>query len=100
MTPSTSDMIFGQEKITLLDIISASPFPLSVDPLYQPTDAESERCLAKFGFGPDEEHKRAFWARNFGLLTAMCSPLVDVECKFPPLSLDVWVDWTLIKSSR
>lgn len=72
-------MISEPEKTALLNMISACPFPLSVNPLYQPTAAESEAWLAKFGVGLDEKHKRDFWACNFGLLTAMCYALDDVE---------------------
>ncbi|KIO32367.1 hypothetical protein M407DRAFT_214327 [Tulasnella calospora MUT 4182] len=61
------------------DFSSGCPFPLSVNPHYQPTAAESEEWLAKAGVYPDEDHKRAFWACNFGLVTAMSYALADAK---------------------
>lgn len=58
-------------------------------PDYQPTAAESEEWLAKAGVYPDEDHKRAFWACNFGLVTAMSYALADAK-RFRP-SLLCWV---------
>ncbi|KAG9042910.1 hypothetical protein FS837_010231 [Tulasnella sp. UAMH 9824] len=81
MTFSKSDMTSRSEKTALLEkLISTCPIPRSVNPFYHPTAVEAEEFLAKFGLGSGGEHKRAFWARNIGLLTVMSHPLADIEC--------------------
>ncbi|KAG8923915.1 hypothetical protein FRC02_010804 [Tulasnella sp. 418] len=55
------------------------PFPLRVNPHYQPTARISEAWLDAHRIHPNAKHRRAFEACDFGLLTAMCYPEADKD---------------------